>query len=256
MRRLCRRLQSALGPASLNSRGGDYDEGQKLARFFREHAVATIVETGRTCLSACAIAFLGGTGFWATGGIGFFIARHIEPGAKIGFHAPYLRPDDAQEIAKSNLPMVLQAARLDNEKLTKFINTYFVDRYVIGSILVKGPDETYDIDTIEDMLKFRVNFPYFPPSFVSGTPAEKVRNTCLKLLSICNAQPISEFEGDYLDKEFGASPDKETNTRPWRKGLRLCDRRSTAQHRLLRVCRPRRQPSADGWRRAAVPAWA
>lgn len=195
---------------SLNSTGGDYNEGQKLARLFREHAVATIVETGRTCLSACAIAFLGGTGVWTTGGIGAFIARYIEPGAKIGFHAPYLRPDDAQEIAQSNLPLVLQTARLDNERLANIINTYFVDPYVIGNILVKGPDETYDIDTIEDMLKFRVNFPYFPPSFVSGTLAEKVRNICLKLLSIRNGEPISTFEGDYLDKEFQASPN---NTR-------------------------------------------
>lgn len=70
---------------------------------------------------------------------------------------------------------------------------------------MKGPDETYDIGTIEDMLKFRVNFPYFPPSLVSGTLADKVRNVCLKLLSIRNAQPILDFEGDYLDKDFGES---------------------------------------------------
>jgi hypothetical protein len=57
------------------------------------------------------------------------------------------------------------------------------------------------------MLKFRVNFPFFPPSFVSGTLAEKVRNVCLKLLSVRNAQPISEFEDDYLDKQLGANVD-------------------------------------------------
>lgn len=113
--------------ASLNSVGGDYKEGNELARFFRENSVATIVESGNVCLSACAIAFLGGTGFWATGGVGYFVARYMEPGARIGFHAPYLKPDDAQEIARSNLPLVLQTNRLDNETLANVINTYFVD---------------------------------------------------------------------------------------------------------------------------------
>lgn len=219
----CRDCEPNSALVSLNSTGGNYKEGELLAHFFREHAIATIVESGRTCLSACAIAFLGGSGFWSTGGIGTFITRYIEPGARLGFHAPYLRPDDAQEIAKANLPLVLQAARLDNETLANIINTYYVDPYVIGSILVKGPDETYDIDTIEDMLKFRVNFPYFPPSFVSGTLAEKVRNVCLKLLSMWNTEPISDFEGDYIDKEIGADPEnKRTGEKVF--GYKLLDR--------------------------------
>jgi hypothetical protein len=40
---------------------------------------------------------------------------------------------------------------------------------------------------------------------VSGTLAEKVRNICLKLLSLRNAEPISTFEDGYLDANLQMS---------------------------------------------------
>ena len=193
---------------SLDSPGGDYAEGQKIAALLRSKALASIVERGRSCLSACAIAYLGGSGFWPTGGVGSFIARFIEPGARIGFHSPYLPQADAQEIAKSNLPLVLETSRLDNEQLADVLNGYYVDASLTGRILSKGPDQTYDIATIEDMLLFRVNFPYFPAALVRGTVEEKTRNVCLKLLALRNARPIKQYEGDYLDAKFVRSENK------------------------------------------------
>ena len=45
----------------LSSRGGDLYEGLKLGYLFRDHNVATVVRRGDICISACALAFLGGT---------------------------------------------------------------------------------------------------------------------------------------------------------------------------------------------------
>lgn len=73
---------------SFNSAGGDYREGLKLAEYFLANDIATVVEDGATCLSACAIAFLGGARIWEEGIT--FAARSISPRARLGFHAPFL----------------------------------------------------------------------------------------------------------------------------------------------------------------------
>lgn len=190
---------------ALASPGGDYQEGQRLAEFLRDKAIASVVESGESCLSACAVAFLGGSGFWPTGGVGPFIARFVEPGARVGFHAPFLPQADAQEIAKSNLPLVMDTSRLDTAQLAKILNTYYVDPAVTDRIISKGPEETYDITTVEDLMLFHANLPYFPPALVSLPLPEKVRNVCLKLLAVHNSQPVDHFAGDYLASELQRS---------------------------------------------------
>ena len=72
----------------LNSTGGDYREGLALAALFKERLVRTFVPAGSSCLSACAIAFLGGS---AEGEEGTQpSARSIAVGARLGFHAPFI----------------------------------------------------------------------------------------------------------------------------------------------------------------------
>lgn len=73
---------------SLNSNGGDFQAGIALARFLKERTIATTVTGTDQCLSACAIAFLGGT--YAADEGASWPARSIESGAKVGFHAPFL----------------------------------------------------------------------------------------------------------------------------------------------------------------------
>jgi hypothetical protein len=70
----------------LSSPGGRYLEGIELARSFLETGTSTVVRNGQACYSACAVAFLGGN----TGGRLRNTSRKLEPGGKVGFHAPYL----------------------------------------------------------------------------------------------------------------------------------------------------------------------
>ncbi|MDF2984099.1 MAG: hypothetical protein K0Q69_3871 [Devosia sp.] len=46
---------------TLNGPGGSYYEGLALADFLRANHIATVVERGSSCYSACAFAFLGGS---------------------------------------------------------------------------------------------------------------------------------------------------------------------------------------------------
>ena len=50
-----------LATVELSSIGGDLTEGLKMGYLFRDYNVATLVRRKDICLSACALAFLGGT---------------------------------------------------------------------------------------------------------------------------------------------------------------------------------------------------
>ena len=71
----------------LDSPGGSLDEGVKIAELFSSHVVATIVGEGAECLSACAVAFMGGS-FAAFEYYDNYRVMH--PTARVGFHAPAL----------------------------------------------------------------------------------------------------------------------------------------------------------------------
>jgi hypothetical protein len=76
----------------LNSPGGSFLAGMKLADIFMNEGIQTYVKAGDECYSACAIAFLGGS-IW---GDLRHVSRTLETGGKLGFHAPFLALPKAQ----------------------------------------------------------------------------------------------------------------------------------------------------------------
>lgn len=73
----------------MNSPGGLYTEGWKIAKLFSDYksVASTYVAKDSYCYSACAIAFLGGS---APGADGAIVRRRIiHSSAKLGFHAPF-----------------------------------------------------------------------------------------------------------------------------------------------------------------------
>lgn len=64
--------QNSINQVILHSRGGNIHEARGLAKLFRDHKIATHVET--ECASACTIAFIGGS------------PRTLRRGGRIGFH--------------------------------------------------------------------------------------------------------------------------------------------------------------------------
>ncbi len=76
------------GILSLNSNGGHFQEGLAIARYLFDTKVATIVEAGNSCFSACAVAFLGGAALGEESAS--LAARSVSSQARLGFHAPFL----------------------------------------------------------------------------------------------------------------------------------------------------------------------
>ena len=72
---------------NFNSLGGEYLEGIKLGTYIFDNGLSTKVRKGSVCYSACATAFLGGRFFGSSYGWGH--SKHIEVGAKLGFHTFY-----------------------------------------------------------------------------------------------------------------------------------------------------------------------
>ncbi len=74
----------------LDSPGGSFLEGLAMARHMREAGIATHVPAGATCLSACALAFMGGSQLGFEDGITRRFSRSLHASARLGFHAPQL----------------------------------------------------------------------------------------------------------------------------------------------------------------------
>ena len=79
-------VSSGFKTLCLNSPGGSFLAGMKLADIFMTNGIQTYLRAGDECYSACAIAFLGGS-IW---GDLRHVSRTLEPGGKLGFHSPYL----------------------------------------------------------------------------------------------------------------------------------------------------------------------
>lgn len=74
----------------LNSPGGDFLEGIAIAEYLRGIGVTTHVADGDSCLSACGLAFLGGTSLRFEDAVIRTVDRSIHANAVLGFHPPRL----------------------------------------------------------------------------------------------------------------------------------------------------------------------
>lgn len=169
---------------TLTSEGGNYVEGLKIAHFFRENAIATWVKTSSYCYSACAFAFLGGSGQSSAQSIGAYIDRTIEPGATLGFHAPYVTADSLGElVAQYGVEEVLGGNRDSIALMIQELVGWNVDDGILARITSMGADEAYTTSTAQDLYLLRTALPDAPRRMWAPDPAEALRNACMRLLA-------------------------------------------------------------------------
>ncbi|MBO6920523.1 MAG: hypothetical protein JJ858_19030 [Rhizobiaceae bacterium] len=138
----------------LNSPGGSLIEGKRLFDTIWDGNFETRVRDQEQCLSACAIAFLGGTKNLGTGNIRF-LTRSIDPGATLGFHAPSLAIEKgsmiASEAVSRSFEVALKAAEQFFEiKLLEQHSVKVMNDYLYHQILRTRPESMYNIETIGD----------------------------------------------------------------------------------------------------------
>jgi SH3-like domain-containing protein len=137
----------------LNSGGGDFAEGLKIALLFRELGKQTIIRHGDSCLSACAIAFLGGAEQIDEGTVPW---RTVEIGAKLSFHAPYA------ELGKQNVDVgdLVRAITKVTIELTVKFEEFGVPNSVIPKLMLDDANHSlFDATEIEvlNLLGVRVD---------------------------------------------------------------------------------------------------
>jgi hypothetical protein len=166
LRRMLTRLKAAkvdsadrsLATAELSSRGGDVFESLKIGYMFREFRVATLVRKGDVCLSACALAFLGG----AAGRSPFDVepSRTIELGGQVGFHnvAVYYEAlhasleGDRRTVVTEGFDLALGGS----SAIIRFAADMAVDPLFVARLLGRPADQYEYIDTAGEFSRLGV----------------------------------------------------------------------------------------------------
>lgn len=186
MRQLLARLKgqskvsadTPLATVELSSLGGDLIEGLKIGYLFRDYDIATVVRKKDLCLSACALAFLGGT---STHDLSERSPRQsLEIGAKLGFHAFYLNPNSAQAPTASDPVQGRHQGFTEARAATSAVMLYAADLGIdprfVAAMMTKPQDAFAYVNTTEDFLTLKVCPLGLDRPPIS--PAEQALNIC------------------------------------------------------------------------------
>lgn len=169
-----------MGTLCLNSTGGSYKEGLEIAEFLLDQDLTTIVTAGDLCYSACALIFMTG-GDWQDGRAWY---RYLQPGAELGFHAPYITRLPDQLYTKEEMEQVYNFAIKSIRDLTRLgqqhhVPDTFLPTPILTELLDKGPTELFLVDTVYKAAQLKIDL-----NGASGPKAtpEALYNACLNLL--------------------------------------------------------------------------
>lgn len=132
-----------LATIELDSAGGTLEEGLRIGRLFRQFGVTTIVRSKARCLSACALAFLGGAAVEA----GRIVpSRRLEIGGRLGFHAFYAGREDRSADAAASRARGVAEGRAASAMIIAYAVEMGADSGLIARALIRPPEDmTYII---------------------------------------------------------------------------------------------------------------
>ena len=137
----------------LDSPGGDFVAGKKIARLINQKGWRTAVKSKANCLSACAIAFMGGTD---SVGMYNYRSRVVYPGGTIGFHAPRLVIDKGL-YSGTTVSHAYQTALISIKGLIDMVETKFThgnsalfNNYLLDKVISTPPTGLWQPRTINE----------------------------------------------------------------------------------------------------------
>lgn len=148
----------ALATVELSSLGGDLYEGLKLGTLFRDHDVVTVVRRSDICLSACALAFLGGTS--SHDGPERAADHRLEIGARLGFHTFYLNAGAAEAPTAgdpvSSRHQGFSEARAATAALVRYTADLGISPTFVATMMSKPAEDLTYVNATEDFLALRI----------------------------------------------------------------------------------------------------
>lgn len=196
------KIESKVAPSSqgttlcFDSPGGSYAEGIRMFHtIWNKDSIETRVRRGNSCLSACALAFQGGSRVVGTGLIRAKFAT-IEPGARLGFHAPTLalpakRQYSSETVKDAYDKAILGASQLFMLSRIEEHGARGMSDFLYSRTLATPPDSMYEIDTIGKANLSGVGLRNVPMPELSW---RGIRNVCETALIMIDSG-VLEIEG-------------------------------------------------------------
>jgi len=131
----------------LNSPGGSFAEALRLGDIVKEEIVETYVSAGTSCLSACAIVFMAGTGASPDS---TFPKRRLHPLAKLGFHAPSLLVDRNATVRGSQVVRAYALAIKTMSELVDRADLFDLKDSLLVEMLTTSPNDMSVVQTVGD----------------------------------------------------------------------------------------------------------
>ena len=142
----------------LSSLGGSLTEGFKIGTLLRKHNVIAVVRKSDICLSACALAFLGGN--LHHGPSPDAHECNIEIGGKVAFHNFWLNRNGLREVTATD-PVASRLEGFNDARggaslLIKYAGEMGLQPNFVASIMGRPVEDFQYIETIEQFLSFHV----------------------------------------------------------------------------------------------------
>ncbi len=139
----------------LSSKGGDLLEGIKIGYLLREFEVGTLVRKDDMCLSACALAFLGGT--QSRQPPAPIPSRRIAIGGKVGFHNFSINVTEVQSEtrgeAAAGISRSFNLARAGAAQMMRFAADMGIAPAFISQLVSQPPEQWQFVVTVADFLE-------------------------------------------------------------------------------------------------------
>jgi hypothetical protein len=152
----------------LNSLGGNYDEALKLmTALLTLTNVATVVDAGAECYSACAFVFLAGNAQASEDGE-LTSNRTLDVRGTLGFHAPYLQSGTGTDVNAATIENFRRGVSAI-AKMLEIDRRGLIPRGLLAKALQVGASELLYVDTIEKVGVWSIKLKgYKPPAALTS----------------------------------------------------------------------------------------
>lgn len=155
----------------LDSPGGEFGEGIRLAKIVRENGLVTVIKRDSKCLSACAVVFMAGYEFAPSQESPPQRARYVEYPAKLGFHRPFIAPlkggiskDELMKLSEQDIADMLSSQLSDgyeeaNNQIQQMLDVDFNawPNSLLVKMLLKKKDDFVLLETVANALDWKIS---------------------------------------------------------------------------------------------------